>query len=213
VWLPFTGSRETIERAAAGNFGAVVHQGHRGVTEDIVGYFAKSLAAHGFSLGSDQLCLFTDAWVAESAGHALDEYAPYYLYFNQVLWHHGSSAPGQSANPAASGYIAETSYDYVRPEHRAHVALDRERIRRTSRADVEARVANGELAFGSPRQVIERLIASAEQLGADSLLLNMNLGALPHAMHLEQVRRFARDVLPALQAHRVTRVPAAQEVA
>jgi alkanesulfonate monooxygenase SsuD/methylene tetrahydromethanopterin reductase-like flavin-dependent oxidoreductase (luciferase family) len=209
VWLPFTGSRETIERAAAGNFGAVVHQTHRGVTEDIIGYFAKSLESHGQRLNPDQLCLFTDAWVAESAGRALDEYAPYFLYFNQVLWHHGSSAPGQSVNPAASGYIAETSYDYVRPEHRAHVALDREKIRQTNRADVEARVANGDLAFGSPEEVIERLIASAEHLGANSLLLNMNLGALPHDMHLEQVRRFARDVLPALQAHQVTRVPAA----
>jgi hypothetical protein len=31
-------------------------------------------------------------------------------------------------------------------------------------------------------------------------------------MHLEQVRRFGRDVLPKLQAHQVTRVPAAEAV-
>jgi hypothetical protein len=42
------------------------------------------------------------------------------------------------------------------------------------------------------------------------LLLNLNLGAVPHALHLEQVRRFGREVLPVLQAHQVTRVPAAQ---
>jgi hypothetical protein len=49
-------------------------------------------------------------------------------------------------------------------------------------------------------------------MGANVLLLNMNLGALPHDMHLEQVRRFGRDVLPKLQAHQVRRVPAAENV-
>jgi hypothetical protein len=41
-------------------------------------------------------------------------------------------------------------------------------------------------------------------------VLNLNLGALPHAMFMEQIRRFARDVLPALHAHEVKRVPAAE---
>jgi hypothetical protein len=36
---------------------------------------------------------------------------------------------------------------------------------------------------------------------------------LPHDLHLEQVRRFGREVLPKLQAHQVTRVPAAEAVA
>jgi hypothetical protein len=35
---------------------------------------------------------------------------------------------------------------------------------------------------------------------------------MPQEMFLEQIRRFARDVLPIVQAHRVTRVPAAEEV-
>ena len=37
----------------------------------------------------------------------------------------------------------------------------------------------------------------------------MNLGAMPHEVFLEQVRRFGREVLPKLQAHQVKRVPAA----
>jgi hypothetical protein len=126
-----------------------------------------------------------------------------------VLWHHGSSAPGQKVNPAATGYVAATSHDYVRPENRTVVALDREKIRQMNRVDVEAKVAGGEYAFGSAKEVTERLIDTAEHVGADSLLLNMNLGAVPHELHLEQVRRFGREVLPRLQAHRVTRVPAA----
>ena len=75
--------------------------------------------------------------------------------------------------------------------------------------DVEARIKNGGLAFGSPKEVTERLIEKAEQMGANRLLLNINLGALPHDLFMEQVRRFGREVLPKLQAHQVTRVPAA----
>jgi alkanesulfonate monooxygenase SsuD/methylene tetrahydromethanopterin reductase-like flavin-dependent oxidoreductase (luciferase family) len=213
IWIPFTGSRETIERAAAGDFGATIHQAHRGVTEDMLAHFARSLAQHGHRLRSEKLCVFLDAWVADDAAQAMEQYAPYFLYFNQVLWHHGSSAPGQQANPAASGYIGSSSHDYLRPENRPHVGLDREKIRQTSRADVEAMVKEGELAFGSAKEVTERLIEKAEEVGADKLLLNMNLGALPHELHLAQVRRFAREVLPMLQAHRVTRVPAAEAYA
>ena len=48
--------------------------------------------------------------------------------------------------------------------------------------------------------------------GADNVQISLNRGVLPHAMFMEQIRRFARDVLPALQAHRVERVPLAEEV-
>jgi len=210
VWIPFTGSQETIERAAAGNFGAAIYHPNRGVIDDMIDCFARSLMRHGHRIRPDQLCLLADVWVADNAARAVEEYASYYLYFNQVLWHHGSSAPGQTATPATSGYVASTSFDYVRPENRPYVALDREKIRQMNRSDVEAKVASGELAFGSAKEVTERLIETAEHIGANVLLLNMNLGAVPHDLHLEQVRRFGREVLPKLQAHQVTRVPAAE---
>ncbi|HKA72640.1 MAG TPA: LLM class flavin-dependent oxidoreductase [Xanthobacteraceae bacterium] len=213
IWIPFTGSQETIERAAAGNFGAAIHHTDRDVIDDMIAHFARSLAQHGRRISPQQLCILADTWVADDAAQALEQYAPYFLYFNQVLWHHGSSSPGQRVNPATAGYVAATSHDYVRPENRAKVALDRERIRQTNFSDVEAKVRSGDLAFGSANEVTERLIATAEHVGADSLLLNINLGALPHAEYLAQVRRFAREVLPALQAHRVTRVPAAEAYA
>jgi hypothetical protein len=38
----------------------------------------------------------------------------------------------------------------------------------------------------------------------------MNRGALPHDLFMNQIERFAREVLPRLQAHEVKRVPAAE---
>ena len=54
---------------------------------------------------------------------------------------------------------------------------------------------------------MQKLIDRAEAAGSNNLLLNLNVGAMPNKMFLEQIRRFGREVLPILQAHEVKRVP------
>ncbi len=201
IFIPFTGSKETIELAGKHNFNAVMSAGHPGVTQDIVAYFAKQLALSGHEMTSDQVCLFADAYVAESAAVALKEYAPYYLYFVQTLWHHGSDQSNETLGKA--GYVNPASFDYIRPENQAFAQMDRSKIKQTTLPDVEKRVKDGQLPFGSPKEVADRLISMAENMGANRMLLNLNLGALPYEMFLEQVRRFGREVLPRLQAHQV----------
>jgi alkanesulfonate monooxygenase SsuD/methylene tetrahydromethanopterin reductase-like flavin-dependent oxidoreductase (luciferase family) len=208
VWVPFTGSKETIEWAGKHDFSAVIPALKRGVLEDITGYFAKAKERHGYRLTPDQLCLFTDVYVAPDKDTALREYGDNFLYFNQTLWHHGSLGEKNAAK--SSGYVASSSYDYVRPENRADIEMDRDKIRQITKSDLEARVHSGALAWGSGKEIAEQLIEKAEHAGANAWVLNLNLGALPHAMFMEQIRRFARDVLPALQAHEVKRVPAAE---
>jgi alkanesulfonate monooxygenase SsuD/methylene tetrahydromethanopterin reductase-like flavin-dependent oxidoreductase (luciferase family) len=208
VWIPFTGSKETIEWAGRHNFAAVLPDFKRGLTEDIVGYFAKNLARNGHAITPEHLCFFTDAWVAHDKAAALQEYAPYYFYFVHTLWHHGSTKEKEAA-VKTSGYVGSSSFDYVRPENRAAAGLDREKMKAMTLGDVEKRIDDNLLAWGSPRHVTERLIDAAEHYGANSLLLNMNLGALPHELFMEQIRRFGREVLPKLHAHQVKRVPAA----
>jgi predicted oxidoreductase len=78
-------------------------------------------------------------------------------------------------------------------------------------ADVE-RMAE-QMPWGTPAEVTERIIAIADAAGANMVQIGFNRGAMPHDMFIEQIRRFARDVLPALQAHEVRRVPAAEEMA
>ena len=207
IYIPFTGSKETIELAGRLDLNAVLPAGHPGVTEDIVTYFGRQLAAAGNKLTPDKLTLFTDAWVADSVDAALKEYGPYYLYFVQTLWHHGSDQSNETLGKA--GYVASSSFDYIRPENQPFAQLDRGKIRQMNLPDVEKRVKDGQLAFGSPKEVADRLIDMAERMGANRMLLNLNLGALPHELFLEQVRRFGREVLPRLQKHQVKRVPGA----
>ena len=206
IWVPFTGSKETIEWAGRHNMNAIIPGFTAGLTADVVGYFATALAQNGHTIRPDQLVLFTESYVADSKAAAIREYSPYYLYFTQLLWHHGSLAmPGAPAAPPPPS----SSHDYIRPENRAAAEMDRDKIRRMNLSDVEARVHGGHLAWGSPAEVTEQLIAGAEQAGANAILLNTCNGAMPHALFMEQLRRFASDVLPKLHAHQVTRVPAA----
>lgn len=208
VWIPFTGSKETIEWAGKHNFSAVLPDFKRGLTEDIVGYYAKNLARNGHAITPDHLCFFTDAWVAADKAAALKEYAPYYFYFVHTLWHHGSTKEKEAA-VKTSGYVNQSSFDYVRPENRSAAGLDREKMKQMTLEDVEKRIDDNLLAWGNAKHVTERLIDAAEHYGANSLLLNMNLGALSHDLFMEQIRRFGREVLPKLQAHQVKRVPLA----
>ena len=66
--------------------------------------------------------------------------------------------------------------------------------------------------WGQPDEVAERLIAEADKAGANTLLVSLNRGAMPHEMFLNQIRRFGREVMPRLQAHQVKRVPIAEDL-
>jgi hypothetical protein len=77
-------------------------------------------------------------------------------------------------------------------------------------ADVERQAE--QMPWGTAAEVTERIIETAETAGAANVQISLNRGVLPHKMFMEQIRRFARDVLPALQAHKVETVPLAEEV-
>ena len=66
--------------------------------------------------------------------------------------------------------------------------------------------------WGTADEVRDRIIAAVDRTGADVVHLRMNTGAMPHDMFMNQIRLFAEKVLPALQAHQVKVVPAAEEV-
>ena len=59
------------------------------------------------------------------------------------------------------------------------------------------------LPWGTPRRGGRAHHRAAERAGANMVQISLNRGAMPHEMFIEQIRRFAREVLPALQAHQV----------
>jgi alkanesulfonate monooxygenase SsuD/methylene tetrahydromethanopterin reductase-like flavin-dependent oxidoreductase (luciferase family) len=207
VWIPVTGSKESIAFAAAHDI--VITPGLRpgGLQEDIIRYYARCQAEHGRRVTPDHLSIGVNAYIADSKAQAVKENAPYFLYFNRTLFSHGNFT--ETSLGQAAGYMSKESIDYVRPENLREVERARQDYRNLTLADV-TRMAD-RLAWGTPAEVTERIIAAVDRAGANQIQVMFNAGVLPQEMYLEQIRRFAREVLPALQAHRVTRVPVAED--
>ncbi|HEY3118966.1 MAG TPA: LLM class flavin-dependent oxidoreductase [Chloroflexota bacterium] len=200
VWVPVTSSKETIEWAGEHDIPITPGLGNnRGVREDVISYYARCLEQHGHRLTPDHLIIGENAYVADTKAQALKETGPSFLYFNQTLFSHGNVSETSAQQQA--GYVASASHDYLRPENLAAVSGERERFRGLTAESLERQAE--EMAWGPAAEVRERLIAQAEHAGANILLVNLNRGALPHDLFMEQIRRFGTEVLPALQAHEI----------
>jgi len=200
--VPVTGSKETIEWA--GRHDIPITPGlvpNRGLREDIIRYYARCLARHGHRLTPEHLIIQASVYVADSKAQAVKEAGPYTLYFNQTLFSHGNVS--ESSRQRDAGYLTESSFDYVRPENMHAVSGARERFRDMTMADVERDAES--MPWGTADEVIERITAAADHAGAGTVLINVNRGAMPQEMFVEQLQRIGSKVLPALQAHRVTR--------
>ena len=203
VWTPVTGSKETIEWAARENIPITPGLSpHLGVRKDIVKHYARKLKESGHSITPEHLILPATAFVADSREQALDMAGPYTLYFNQTLFSHGNIT--EKSLQTEQGYLNSDAYDYVQPENRPFMSGSREAYRNMT---MENLVNNRDLAWGAADEVRGKLIASADAVGANTLLVSFNRGAMPNEMFMEQLRRFGKEVLPALQAHEVTEVP------
>ena len=212
VWVPFTGSKETIEWAGKHNFSAVIPDHHRGLTQDIVGYYAKQLAAHGNKITPEHMCFFTDAYVADGPRRRRSRNTARSISISCTR--SGTTARWRRRRrpraPAMSRRRPTTTSSRRTAPAPASTAR---RCRRRRWPTSSSKIDKGELAWGSAKDVGDRLIEGAERMGANHLLLNMNVGAMAHDVFLEQIRRFGKEVLPRLQAHQVKRVPAAETVA
>jgi alkanesulfonate monooxygenase SsuD/methylene tetrahydromethanopterin reductase-like flavin-dependent oxidoreductase (luciferase family) len=208
IWMPIVGSQESIEFAAAHNIPITPGLGRaRGLRDDIIRHYATCLGAAGHRITPDHLSLGITAYVADSKAQALKEYGPHILYFNRTLFSHGNFTETEALRQ--SGYSSSASTDYVRPENLRAAQNLRSEFRNLTMAQLEEQAE--QMPMGAADEVAERIIEAAESAGANQVQLAMNRGCLPHDLFMNQIERFAREVLPRLQAHEVKRVPAAEE--
>jgi alkanesulfonate monooxygenase SsuD/methylene tetrahydromethanopterin reductase-like flavin-dependent oxidoreductase (luciferase family) len=204
VWIPITSSKDSIEWAAAND--ACITPGMPGPSrEDTIRYYAECLAKRGKRVTPDHLNIMVEAYVADSKQQAVEEYAPYALYFHTLFNY--DHVPMSTVG----GYFQKGSADHLRQELRATAHDDSARLRETTMEDILRQAEMS--AWGTPKEVADKIIAEAEAAGAGTVLVNMNRGALPQEMFLRQIRRFGEEVLPRLQAHGINRVPLAEAAA
>jgi alkanesulfonate monooxygenase SsuD/methylene tetrahydromethanopterin reductase-like flavin-dependent oxidoreductase (luciferase family) len=208
IWMPIVGSKESIEFAGKHNLPITPGLGRaRGLRDDIIRYYATCLGQAGHRITPDHLSLGITAYVADSKAQALREYGPHILYFNQTLFSHGNFT--ETERQRETGYSSQASTDYVRPENLRAAANLRSEFRNLTMAQLEEQAE--QMPMGTADEVAERIIAAADSAGANQVQLALNRGCLPHDLFMNQIERFAREVLPRLQAHDVKVVPAAEE--
>jgi alkanesulfonate monooxygenase SsuD/methylene tetrahydromethanopterin reductase-like flavin-dependent oxidoreductase (luciferase family) len=205
VWVPVTTSQETMEWAARENApitpGAV---GTLAARQDMVRYYAQCLVRHGRAVTPEHVVTPASVYIADSREQALAEAGPYMLYFFHTLFSHGNIS--NVTRQRESGYVREEGLEWLRPENRDAFLRALQGFRRVTMDDLRK---NERLCWGSPAEVRDSLLALAEALGSNVLLLQFNQGAMPHEMFLHQIERFAAEVLPDLKRHDVTKVLAA----
>jgi alkanesulfonate monooxygenase SsuD/methylene tetrahydromethanopterin reductase-like flavin-dependent oxidoreductase (luciferase family) len=155
----------------------------------------------------DMLSVSIDCHVAGSREEAIQEYAPYAMYFHTLY----SLDHEFYAAAEAKGYYAKDSTAHFREGVREKARDDSIRARDLTMDEVRAQAEFG--AFGTPDEVARRIIAIADAAGAGTVLVSLNRGAMPHELFMRQIERFGTEVLPRLQAHQVTRVPLAETAA
>ncbi|MBV9375693.1 MAG: LLM class flavin-dependent oxidoreductase [Alphaproteobacteria bacterium] len=208
IWMPVVGSKESIEFAAKHDLPITPGLGRsRGLRDDIIRYYVRCLAQAGHRVTPDHLSLGISTYVADSKAEAVREMGPYHLYFNRTLFSHGNFT--ETELQRETGYASAGSTDYVSPENRRAAQFAREDFRGLTMADIERQAE--QMPWGTAAEVTERIVEAAESAGADNIQISLNRGVLPHEMFMEQIRRFAAEVLPTLQSHRIERVPLAQE--
>ena len=211
IWTPVVSSKESIEFAARNGIRITPGLAPGGLQDDIIAYYAKCLAANGKQITPEHLSVGVTAYVASSKEEAIRECGPYLLYFNRTLFSHGNFT--ETSKQRETGYSSTGSTDYVRPENLRAAEFNRGDFRNMTMADVEKMAGPTAPGARPDEAMAEKLIRLAEHTGAGTVQVNFNRGAMPQEMFLEQIRRFARDVLPILQRHQITRVPAADAVA
>ncbi len=200
VRVPVSSSQETIEWAARENIAINPGGLTPGVSQDIVRYYAECLKKNGHQITPDHITVAGSVHLADSREQAIKEAAPYTLYFNRTLFSHGN-IPDRRLQTQA-GYTTGV-YDYLRPENRELMSRP-PAFRNMTIEDIER---NERLPWGPPEEVIDRLISLADGMGAGTLQLNFNQGAMPHKMFMQQLERFGKEVLPALHAHDPVSLP------
>ena len=119
--------------------------------------------------------------------------------------------PKGSARHSANISLAKAGSTGAASIARAAAFDDSNRLRDITMEEVLVQAENG--AWGTPKMIADKIIAEAEKLGAGTVLVSMNRGAVPQRMFLNQIHRFGSEVLPILQRHKINRVPLAAAAA
>jgi alkanesulfonate monooxygenase SsuD/methylene tetrahydromethanopterin reductase-like flavin-dependent oxidoreductase (luciferase family) len=188
IWCPSQGSSETIEWAAHPDRKYLYMQNFNpfsAAVRYLNEYRAVAQKRYGYECSSSQLGWAAPCYVAETDGKAMDEARePIEFLFNKIL----RMPPGMFFPP---GYTSAESMRRVFAGKKSIMGAQR---------NVENLAEQGVIIVGSPDTVRKRITECHRQLGFSTFMTLLQFGSLSAERTEKNIRLFAREVLPALQA-------------
>ncbi len=182
VWVPGTGSPETVRWAAANRYTYAAFLTQLDVARNLFANYRKFAAADGWEPGPDKFAFMICAHVndtdekAQEAGKAF-------------MWRMGHPLKGPREYWAPPGYFSAAGA--------AANALRRPKpLNELTYQELQDQY---HLVVGSPDTVIKKLRHIKQELGIGALLLEAQGGPLSHADTTRSLELFGKEVIPALK--------------
>ena len=187
IWIPGSGSRETIEWVAQKRYTYMVlptlaPYALRAATAE---QFREACEQHGYTARHEQIGWGIGIYVAESDAQAVAEYEPHFWYYAKNLLKTRETfgnPPGHSSVKSVLGVLE------ARRKGRPGNFSSWEEIQKA-----------GFVVVGSPATVRDRLKEIATHTGLGTLIPNFSVGNVPTDLTRKSVELFAREVMPALR--------------
>jgi alkanesulfonate monooxygenase SsuD/methylene tetrahydromethanopterin reductase-like flavin-dependent oxidoreductase (luciferase family) len=202
IWVPLTGSKETIEWAAEHDATITPGVFPGPMREDTIRYFAQCQAKHGRKVDPNKITIMVDCYVADSKEQAIEEYGENLMYLFNTLLRYDQV---WQSDVKKQKYYSSTAFEHLREGTKGTLAED-DTVFNEWDMDM-VRSAAQHMPLGTADEIVERIIAECNEAGANNVLLVCNRGDISHEKYLNQIKRIGEEVLPRLQAHNVTVVP------
>jgi alkanesulfonate monooxygenase SsuD/methylene tetrahydromethanopterin reductase-like flavin-dependent oxidoreductase (luciferase family) len=188
VWLPGTGSLETIDRAAERRYPFMMVFAPQWFTKAAYDMYHRAAEKYGYEASPKQLAATVPTYVAETDEQAHREAKAHVMW----LFQNGLRIPSYQWFPP--GYMTKRSFQNMRSAQIRHNMKERWHI------SYEELLEERYVIVGSPDTVIERLTEITDTLGAGIVIgAGGHFGTMPNWMVLKNMQIMAEDVMPAFR--------------
>jgi alkanesulfonate monooxygenase SsuD/methylene tetrahydromethanopterin reductase-like flavin-dependent oxidoreductase (luciferase family) len=182
VWIPGTGSPETMEFVAKRRYSYLGIPFFRvDFLKQTYRIFRDCCEKEGYVAHPEQMAMLMPIYVAETDAKAKEEFERHFWYFKEKL------LPGVLLSPP--GYTSPASAMRVAKAVSGGVFLNS--------VETWDDVDRGTFAiYGSPQTVAQKIIEHTKELGCGNLLGIFQLGDMPHEKALANARLYGEQVIP-----------------
>jgi alkanesulfonate monooxygenase SsuD/methylene tetrahydromethanopterin reductase-like flavin-dependent oxidoreductase (luciferase family) len=185
VWMPGTGSTETIDQVARRRFAYMQTTTSNWITKKSFATFRQLCEEkYGYTAERTQLARVLPTYVAETDEQAYREFLPHAMWFFRT----GLKIPMHHLMPP--GYNgAESILRTVQGRAAA-------KVKNFWEMTYDELIEGGYIVVGSPRTVVEKYARQREEYGLGIVITQGQTGSMPHWMAMKNLQIMSEEVIP-----------------